>query len=163
MAASQGCPYAVIAETPNPVRGLDPASLRARAEAMLPTIGVGTRVRFRRAAARRSRRSGNGRVQFQKDLARISGKATPPQLVIESEHQIVGTVEMRITAHEAGAKPLQPVAEVKKNVFPINLDEEIRKRAYELYAQRGYATGFENEDWLTAEREVLSRYQPQSA
>jgi hypothetical protein len=38
MAASQGCPYAVIAETPNPVRGLDPASLRARAEAMLPTI-----------------------------------------------------------------------------------------------------------------------------
>src|SRR6185369_8850031 len=61
------------------------------------------------------------------------------------------------------AKPLQPVAEVKKNVFPINLDEEIRKRAYELYAQRGYTTGFENEDWLTAEREVLSRYQPQSA
>ena len=38
MAATQGCPYVVIAETPNPVRGLDPASLRARAEAMLPTI-----------------------------------------------------------------------------------------------------------------------------
>ena len=38
MAATQGCPYVVIAETSNPVRGLDPASLRARAEAMLPTI-----------------------------------------------------------------------------------------------------------------------------
>ena len=38
MAATQGCPFAVIAETPNPVRGLDPAALRARTEAMLPTI-----------------------------------------------------------------------------------------------------------------------------
>ena len=38
MAATQGCPFVVIAETPNPVRGLDPAALRARAEAMLPTI-----------------------------------------------------------------------------------------------------------------------------
>ena len=38
MAATQGCPYAVIAETPNPVRGLDPAALRVRAEAMLPAI-----------------------------------------------------------------------------------------------------------------------------
>jgi hypothetical protein len=38
MAATQGCPYAVIAETPNPVRGLDPAALRARVEAMLPAI-----------------------------------------------------------------------------------------------------------------------------
>ncbi len=42
------------------------------------------------------------------------------------------------TPRKRSAKPLQPVAEVKKNVFPINLDEEIRKRAYELYAQRGY-------------------------
>ena len=38
MATTQGCPYAVIAVTPNPVRGLDPASLHARAEAMLPAI-----------------------------------------------------------------------------------------------------------------------------
>ena len=60
-------------------------------------------------------------------------------------------------------KPLQPVVEPKKNVFPINLDEEIRKRAYELYVQRGSLAGYENEDWLTAEREVLSRYQPQTA
>jgi hypothetical protein len=60
-------------------------------------------------------------------------------------------------------KPSQPVVEAKKNVFPINLDEEIRKRAYELYVQRGSLAGYENEDWLTAEREVLSRYQPQTA
>ena len=38
MAATQGCPYVAIAETPNPIRQLDPQELRARAEAMLPFI-----------------------------------------------------------------------------------------------------------------------------
>ena len=38
MASTQGCPYAVIAETPNPIRQLDLAALKARVEAMLPTI-----------------------------------------------------------------------------------------------------------------------------
>ncbi len=37
------------------------------------------------------------------------------------------------------------------------LESAIRLRAYELYAQRGYVVGFEEEDWLTAEREVLAR------
>jgi hypothetical protein len=38
MAATQGCPYIVIAETPNPIRQLDPDALRARVEKMLPVI-----------------------------------------------------------------------------------------------------------------------------
>jgi hypothetical protein len=41
IAATQGCPYVVIAETPNPIRQLDDASLRQRAEAMLETIIFG--------------------------------------------------------------------------------------------------------------------------
>lgn len=41
MATTQGCPYVAIAETPNPVRGLDPAALRARVEAMMPAIVAG--------------------------------------------------------------------------------------------------------------------------
>ena len=40
---------------------------------------------------------------------------------------------------------------------PSDLESAIRLRAYELYAQRGYLEGFEKEDWLTAEREVLAR------
>ena len=48
--------------------------------------------------------------------------------------------------------------EARKNVFPINLDEEIRRRAYELWEQRGYEAGHETEHWLLAETEVLSRY-----
>ena len=41
--------------------------------------------------------------------------------------------------------------------LPSDLEAAIRLRAYELYAKRGYVEGFEKEDWLTAEREVLAR------
>jgi len=48
------------------------------------------------------------------------------------------------------------------NVVPMDLEEEIRRRAYELYLQRRTAAGGEsgdaNHDWLLAEREVRSRY-----
>jgi len=38
MAATQGCPYVTIAQTPNPIRQLEPEALRARAEAMIETV-----------------------------------------------------------------------------------------------------------------------------
>jgi hypothetical protein len=44
---------------------------------------------------------------------------------------------------------------------PINLEEEIRRRAYQLYEERGCTPGHENDDWLFAEREILSRYTTQ--
>jgi hypothetical protein len=47
--------------------------------------------------------------------------------------------------------------EHKQNPSTADLEAEIRRRAYELYEQRGYTPGHENEDWLVAEREVLSR------
>jgi hypothetical protein len=43
----------------------------------------------------------------------------------------------------------------------LNIEEEIRLRAYELYLERrataGGANGDENHDWLMAEREIRSR------
>ncbi len=36
----------------------------------------------------------------------------------------------------------------------IELQEQIRRRAYELYEQRGRNDGHELEDWLQAESEV---------
>jgi hypothetical protein len=59
-------------------------------------------------------------------------------------------------------KPAPHKAEPRKNVVPINLEDEIRRRAYELYERR-VNSGNETEDWLTAEREVLQRYHQQSA
>jgi Protein of unknown function (DUF2934) len=62
--------------------------------------------------------------------------------------------------------PVSPVSEVPKKaksakVAPFNLEEEIRRRAYELYLQRrataGSVNGDEHHDWLVAEREVRSR------
>jgi hypothetical protein len=38
MASTQGCPYVIIAETPNPIRQLDAEALRPRAEAMIATV-----------------------------------------------------------------------------------------------------------------------------
>ena len=49
--------------------------------------------------------------------------------------------------------------EAKKNVIPINLEEEVRRRAYEIFEERGCTPGNEHEDWLRAEREVLARYE----
>ena len=53
------------------------------------------------------------------------------------------------------------------NVVPINLEEEIRRRAYELYLERRATAGGEtgngneNQDWLIAEREIRSRHSNQ--
>jgi hypothetical protein len=62
--------------------------------------------------------------------------------------------------------PLQ-VPESRRNVTPISvvgkkpavdLDEEIRHRAYELFLERQGAAGDPANDWITAEREVRARH-----
>jgi len=68
--------------------------------------------------------------------------------------------------------PLQVVSDLHKNVTPIsaatkkvgvsldgiNLDEEIRQRAYQLYLERNGAAGDPTQDWIVAEREVRARH-----
>jgi Protein of unknown function (DUF2934) len=67
-------------------------------------------------------------------------------------------------ATKAETKRLEVVkSENRATVLPINLEQEIRRRAYELYERRGFSGGHETEDWLVAEREVLQRYTQQSA
>jgi hypothetical protein len=68
----------------------------------------------------------------------------------------------------AEAKPEPRKLEVvkngsRRNLVPINLDDEIRQRAYELYEQRGAAGGNEADDWFNAEREIRERYHQRSA
>ena len=53
--------------------------------------------------------------------------------------------------------------EARASVVPINVEDEIRRRAYELYEQRGQANGHETDDWLLAEQEVMQRYRQHSA
>ena len=49
------------------------------------------------------------------------------------------------------------VPEIRKNANGGTIEEEIRRRAYELYEERGCAPGRDYEDWLSAEREILAR------
>lgn len=51
--------------------------------------------------------------------------------------------------------------DARKNIVPINLDEEIRRRAYELWEQHGRVSGHEKEHWLLAEREIRERFRAQ--
>ena len=55
----------------------------------------------------------------------------------------------------------KPLTDARRTIVPINLEEEIRRRAYQLYEERGCTPGHENDDWLVAEREVLMRYSAQ--
>jgi hypothetical protein len=86
--------------------------------------------------------------------------------------QPAATVSSTLSAAETSAaatqlsKPSRPAivkSDVRPNLVPINLEDEIRRLAYLLSERRGFEPGHETEDWLTAEREVRQRYHQQSA
>jgi hypothetical protein len=63
----------------------------------------------------------------------------------------------------ASVQPLAVVETRKDTLLAENLpvsslEDEIRRRAYELFLERGSTPGHESEDWITAEREVRSRH-----
>jgi hypothetical protein len=74
------------------------------------------------------------------------------------------------TARTVNSEPRlkrSPVAQFKaveesRTDSPVDFEAEIRRRAYELYQERGCVSGHEREDWLIAEREVMSRYSLQT-
>ena len=47
----------------------------------------------------------------------------------------------------------KPTANIATESHP-NLEEEIRRRAYEIYEERGQEDGRHVEDWLRAEAEI---------
>jgi len=66
------------------------------------------------------------------------------------------TTSQVITMPEAGSVPMARKTSPASS-SPVDLAAQIRDRAYQLYLERGSTPGHENEDWLRAEREVLSR------
>jgi hypothetical protein len=59
-----------------------------------------------------------------------------------------GTLELHVS-------PIQPDAEDTSGNHALN-HNEIRRRAYEIYLERGGLPGYELEDWLQAESELES-------
>ena len=91
-------------------------------------------------------------------------KAKTPRT--SSEKTNGATVASPVTA--ASAPSVSEIREVRttapdarKNIVPINLEEEIRRRAYELWEQNGHQAGRDQEYWLSAEQEVRGRYTAQ--
>ena len=95
----------------------------------------------------------------QANVQPVTAETAPIQVKPEAKPEI--KPEAKITTEPR--KKLEVVKTEPRRVVPINLDDEIRRRAYELYKQRGTGTGSEAEDWLAAEREVRQRYRQQSA
>ena len=54
-------------------------------------------------------------------------------------------------------KVVSPAEETRQVMRAEPTTEQIRKRAYEIYVSRGNAPGDELQDWLLAERELLSK------
>ena len=76
-------------------------------------------------------------------------------------------VETKKTTAAASPMPLsmsteKRLPELANYVVPFNLEDEIRRRAYELWELCGRESGHENEHWLMAEREVRNRQHEQS-
>jgi hypothetical protein len=124
------------------------------------------------------------RSKKSKDQNNVGIPASTPDREANAEANAQANVQANGQANTpavaAGTTPAEAAAELKvaraprrmevvkseprKNVVvPIKLEDEIRRRAYELYLQRGTKSGSEAEDWLTAEREVRGRYQQQRA
>lgn len=73
------------------------------------------------------------------------------------------TVAAETATKQSLRKPSIVKSELRANLVPINLEDEIRRLAYLMSERRGFEPGHETEDWLTAEREVRQRYHQQSA
>ncbi len=67
----------------------------------------------------------------------------------------------RTSRKQVATMPAPQPFEVKRNTSTVDLEDEIRVRAYQLYEERGYTPGHEDEDWLVAEREILNRHDHQ--
>jgi len=91
-------------------------------------------------------------------MARKTTESTTPRkrkTVLPAEAVSVQPAAVQV-APEAGENLQTIQASAKKS--NVNLDEEIRRRAYELYLQRNGAAGDPNRDWFVAEREVRARH-----
>ena len=61
------------------------------------------------------------------------------------------------TSAQQAEPPSRNLENVRVAEHPA-IEEEIRLRAYELYEERGRQQGFDQEDWVRAETEILSKH-----
>lgn len=99
----------------------------------------------------------------------MARKSTTGSTTSRSKKNGTTTQLAPVEAAAETAKPVRKAAKKANVVAPslpanFNIEEEIRRRAYELYLERAMAgthSGNEGQDWLIAEREVRSRFESQ--
>lgn len=93
-------------------------------------------------------------------MAKVKTPRTNSKKTAPVDNNVTTIVESTLAA-SADLRPAEP----KKHVppTPINVEEEVRRRAYELSEQRGFVPGHEIDDWFLAEKEVMARYRQHSA
>ena len=50
-----------------------------------------------------------------------------------------------------------PISSETDTTFSIDTQEQVRRRAFEIYVQRGAQDGHDLDDWLQAEAEIISQ------
>lgn len=83
-------------------------------------------------------------------MAKARTPRTPKPKVEKTENKVL---QMPETANGNG----------NSNHSAVDVESEIRRRAYELYESRGYIDGQAEEDWIQAEREVRARQRKHTA
>jgi hypothetical protein len=105
-------------------------------------------------------RKSNGSTTPRSKKTAVATEPTPVQVMPELQAEAPKEAQDTQKDSRKNGKPVPVAAPI--NLAPINLEEEIRRRAYELYLERQAATGTEsgnpNQDWLIAEHEVRLRY-----
>lgn len=102
-----------------------------------------------------------------KTIGDENGVNTPQEAVsttpLAAETNGNGSPAKKTVRKKVAAKPEIVKNEIRANLVPINIDDEIRRLAYLLSERRGFEPGHEAEDWFAAEREVRQRYHQHSA
>lgn len=103
--------------------------------------------------------AGYNRVDQYKEGLIMDTKPNASRAGKQSKRRQQPTAPPEMQASEAEAPPATRVA-----IYPVrpceDLHAQIQKRAYELHALRGYREGSALDDWLEAEREILSQLPP---
>ncbi len=88
-----------------------------------------------------------------------------PASAAQGETKDASQVATAVSAKKQSFNPTTPPAgkTAKHNVVPIDIDEQIRRRAYEIWEERGRPRGLDHENWAMAEYEILSRHNAQRA
>ncbi len=80
-------------------------------------------------------------------MAKARTPRTPKPKAEKTEKKVLQMPETTVVANANG----------NGHHATVDVEAEIRQRAYELYESRGFIDGQAEEDWIRAEREVLAR------